>query len=179
MGRFQPTQTITSCSSIYEARKAKYSYLRTRKNLHACVKQSLWVINPSFCRHAAQDHVWVLSSGQCAAFLSPLFPDHSVMRHLWDTHSTQWRKQRDGHVWKGHTTGIAGYAAPCACPAWGSTGDLRLNASAEGTLWKGCSTKPCCRSPSSQQQVDAELSTWVYIRQVLQAGPFTSVQGVH
>lgn len=49
-------------------------------------------------------------------------------------HSTLWRKWRGGHVWKGHTTGIAGNAAPCVCTAWVSTGDLGLNASAKGTL---------------------------------------------
>lgn len=88
---------------------------------------------------------WALGSVQ--QFLSSLFPDHFVMWHLWDTHSTLWGKRRDGHVWKGCTTGIAGNAAPCVCIAWGSTGDLRLNASAKGTLWKACSTKPCCRNP--------------------------------
>lgn len=139
---------------LCSARKYKYSCPHTRKNLHACVKQRLWVINPRFCRHAARDHMQFLSSGQCAAFLSSLLRDHFVMWHLWDTHSTQWRKQRDGHAWKGHTTGIAGYAAPCVCTAWGSAGDLRLNASAKGTLWKGCSAEFCCKS--SQQQVGAE-----------------------
>jgi len=57
------------------------------------------------------------SSGQCAAFLSSLFPYHLVTLHLKarDAHSMLWGKWEDGSLWKGHTTGITFHAELYVC----------------------------------------------------------------